>query len=95
MEKSRLSELLNRLRSVCTAIYLSTSTDQKQNPLLTKIINNTETEEDQLINVIDELIMQALNTARREADSLRVQQQMQIRELDELKKDIEALRLII
>ena len=83
-EKCRIGDLISRLRSVCNAIRsnggkLATSED---------IIDD----DDKLISIIDDVIMQALNAARREADALRLQQQLQIAELDDLKKDIESLR---
>ena len=83
-EKCRIGDLISRLRSVCNAIR---SNGGKLTPS-EDLIDNDE----KLIDIIDDVIMQALNAARREADALRLQQQLQIAELDDLKKDIENLR---
>ncbi|KAI1719189.1 girdin like protein [Ditylenchus destructor] len=86
-EKSRLSDLTGRLRSVCTVI--------RMNGKGANVLPNGHNEEEndaKMIEVIDQVLVQALNEARHEADSLRMQQQMQIQELDDLKKDIEGLR---
>uniref|UniRef100_A0A7E4VPH3 Secreted protein n=1 Tax=Panagrellus redivivus TaxID=6233 RepID=A0A7E4VPH3_PANRE len=83
-EKSRIGDLLARLRSVCNAIRMNGGKLTADSEVLDS--------DDKLIDIIDDVIMQALNAARREADALRLQQQLQIAELDDLKKDIESLR---
>ena len=75
-ERGRLSDLLTRLRYIC----------EIQGPH-TPPINDTA-----LVDELDSIIIGALESARREADLLRGQQQRQIKELDDLKRDIEALR---
>ena len=82
-EKSRIGDLLAKLRSVCNAIKSHGGKLKDEEKI---------GDDDKLIEIIDDVIMQALNAARREADALRLQQQLQIAELDDLKKDIEALR---
>jgi len=82
-EKSRIGDLLAKLRSVCNAIKSHGGKVKEEDKI---------EDDDKLIDIIDDIIMQALNAARREADALRLQQQLQIAELDDLKKDIEALR---
>ncbi|CAD6194983.1 unnamed protein product [Caenorhabditis auriculariae] len=79
-EKSRGSEVVGRLRSLCAAVSLNGG----------KI--DTEMDDVKLIDSIDDVIMTALTTARRESDALRLQQHTQIAELADLKKDIEKLR---
>uniref|UniRef100_A0A7I4Z0L1 HOOK_N domain-containing protein n=1 Tax=Haemonchus contortus TaxID=6289 RepID=A0A7I4Z0L1_HAECO len=79
-EKSKGAELVGRLRSVCAAIALNGG----------KI--DVEMDDHQLIDSIDNVIMGALNAAKREADALRLQQHTQIAELNDLKSDIEKLR---
>ncbi|CAJ0961953.1 unnamed protein product, partial [Mesorhabditis belari] len=79
-EKSRVADLVGRLRSVCTGISLNGG----------KI--DIDMDDAKLIQSIDDVIMCALNTARREADALRIQQHTQIAELTDLKRDIEKLR---
>uniref|UniRef100_A0A914QUI0 HOOK N-terminal domain-containing protein n=1 Tax=Panagrolaimus davidi TaxID=227884 RepID=A0A914QUI0_9BILA len=83
-EKCRIGDLLSRLRTVCNSIRSNGG----------KLSNAEElmNDDEKLIDIIDDVIMQALNAARREADALRLQQQLQIAELDDLKKDIESLR---
>ncbi|TKR87960.1 hypothetical protein L596_012281 [Steinernema carpocapsae] len=88
-EKSSHGDLVARLRSVCAAI-------RSQGPR--SVAEETrgkvaDLEDDvKLVEVIDEVIMGALNGARREADALRIQQQTQIQELNDLRRDIVNLR---
>ncbi|VDM58316.1 unnamed protein product, partial [Angiostrongylus costaricensis] len=79
-EKSKGAELVSRLRSVCSAIALNGG----------KI--ESRMSDNELIDSIDDVIMAALTTAKREADALRLQQHTQIAELNDLKSDIEKLR---
>ncbi|VDN20908.1 unnamed protein product [Cylicostephanus goldi] len=81
-EKSKLAELVSRLRSVCAAVALNGG----------KI--DAEMDDHQLIDSIDDVIMGALTAAKREADALRLQQHTQIAELNDLKSDIEKLRYV-
>ncbi|PAV64416.1 hypothetical protein WR25_02957 isoform C [Diploscapter pachys] len=80
-EKAKIAELVGRLRSLCAAVALNGG----------KIDEDIE-DDMKLINKIDDVIMAALNAARREADALRLQQHTQIAELADLKRDIEKLR---
>ncbi|CAJ0572667.1 unnamed protein product, partial [Mesorhabditis spiculigera] len=79
-EKSRVADLIGRLRSVCTGIAVNGG----------KI--EADIDDAKLIESIDDVIMKALNAARREADTLRIQQHTQIAELADLRRDIEKLR---
>uniref|UniRef100_A0A914EP54 Uncharacterized protein n=1 Tax=Acrobeloides nanus TaxID=290746 RepID=A0A914EP54_9BILA len=83
-EKASKSDLLSRLRSVCAAIQTNGGKMNRSEEFLQ--------DDQKLIQVIDDVIMQALNAAKREADSLRLQQQLQIAELDDLKRDVQNLR---
>ena len=83
-EKASKSDLLSRLRSVCAAIKSNGGKVDKKEEVLQ--------DDEKLIQVIDDVIMQALNAAKREADALRLQEQLQIAELDDLKRDIQSLR---
>ncbi|KAK0414278.1 hypothetical protein QR680_007242 [Steinernema hermaphroditum] len=88
-EKSKYGDLVARLRSVCAAIKSQgprAVADEAREHL-------TDLEDDvKLVEVIDDVIMGALNAARREADALRIQQQTQIQELNDLRRDIVNLR---
>ncbi|KAL3111186.1 hypothetical protein niasHT_017380 [Heterodera trifolii] len=89
-EQNRLSDLLGRLRSVCLMALRSGADESADTSCC---LEPTCMQDDlQLIAIIDDLLMKALTDARREADALRVQQQKQIRELDDLKRDIQNLR---
>ncbi|KAL3072002.1 hypothetical protein niasHS_016085 [Heterodera schachtii] len=89
-EQNRLSDLLGRLRSVCLMALRSGADEAADTSCC---LEPTCMQDDlQLIAIIDDLLMKALTDARREADALRVQQQKQIRELDDLKRDIQNLR---
>lgn len=84
----RISDLVNRLRSVCISLN-SISNKDKDKIQFDKI---AELDDSVLINKIDEILMHALSSTRCEADLLRIQQQIQIRELNDLKNDIETLK---
>ncbi|VDN54782.1 unnamed protein product [Dracunculus medinensis] len=79
-EKSRCSDLVSRLRSVCNTIQLNGGKC------------DIPEGDEQIIATIDDIIMKALVTARREADALRLQQHTQLAELNDLRRDIEKLR---
>ncbi|KHN81455.1 Daple-like protein [Toxocara canis] len=79
-EKSRYGDLIARLRSVCATIQLNGGRCE------------VPSDDEVMVMAIDDVILKALTTARREADALRVQQQTQIAELTDLRNDIEKLR---
>lgn len=86
-EKTRLSDLLSRLRSICTTCRLkSTDTDQK--------LNDEELLKDDnlMINTIDSLLLSAFSAAKSEADSLRMERQVQLEEINVLRRNIEDLK---
>uniref|UniRef100_A0A1I7YV94 HOOK_N domain-containing protein n=1 Tax=Steinernema glaseri TaxID=37863 RepID=A0A1I7YV94_9BILA len=88
-EKSKHGDLVARLRSVCAAIKSQAprSVAEETKEHLTAMEDDVK-----LVEVIDDVIMGALNAARREADALRIQQQTQIQELNDLRRDIVNLR---
>ncbi|VDK36840.1 unnamed protein product [Anisakis simplex] len=81
--KSRYGDLISRLRSLCSSIQLNGG--QCEVP----------SKDEDMVVVIDDLILKALTTAKREADTLRIQQHAQIAELTDLRNDIEKLRLFL
>uniref|UniRef100_A0A0N4ZTK6 HOOK_N domain-containing protein n=1 Tax=Parastrongyloides trichosuri TaxID=131310 RepID=A0A0N4ZTK6_PARTI len=90
-EKNKISDLMSRLRSVLTTMKINgeqfLGTEMNKN--LENICNKDDSD---LINAIDSVFMKSFNAARIQADTLRVERQIQIDELDFLKKDIESLR---
>jgi uncharacterized coiled-coil DUF342 family protein len=84
-EKTRLSDLLSRLRSICTTCRLKSNDERLNDEELLKNDNL-------LINTIDSLLLTAFTAARSEADSLRVERQVQLEEINELRRNIEDLK---
>uniref|UniRef100_A0A0R3QJW7 HOOK_N domain-containing protein n=1 Tax=Brugia timori TaxID=42155 RepID=A0A0R3QJW7_9BILA len=89
--KSRCSDLISRLRSICVSIQLNGGKCEVE------MVQSTDEDgggddDERIITIIDDVIMKALTAARREADLLRLQQHTQIAELNDLKEDIERLR---
>lgn len=80
-EKSKRADLVGRLRSLCTTLNLNGGS-----------VNVEGINDEDLIDSIDDILMNALVAVKRESDSLRIQQNKQISELSDLKKDIEKLR---
>ena len=80
VEKTHYGDLISRLRSVCNTIQLNG--DKYELP----------SDDESMIIAIDDVILKAFTIAKREADSLRIQQQTQIAELIDLRNDIEKLR---
>lgn len=80
LEKSRRADLIGRIHSLCTTLSLNGANFEK--------INN----DDELIDNIDDIMMNALVAVKRERDDLRIQGNQQIQELHDLKRDIEKLR---
>lgn len=85
--KSRCSDLISRLRSVCVSIQLHGGKCD-----VPSVMSGVNDDDEKIITTIDDIIMKALTTARREADALRLQQHTQIAELNDLRQDIERLR---
>ncbi|VDD86886.1 unnamed protein product [Enterobius vermicularis] len=79
-EKSRCSDLISKLRSVYAAVQINCGKGE------------VLSEDEEIIASIDEIIVKALTNARREADVLRLQQQTQTTELNDLKQEIQRLR---
>uniref|UniRef100_A0A8R1IGV7 Uncharacterized protein n=2 Tax=Caenorhabditis japonica TaxID=281687 RepID=A0A8R1IGV7_CAEJA len=80
-EKSMKTDLAGRLKSLCTKLAVNGGN-----------FDVDELDDEQLIKKIDDIMMSALVTVKRESDTLRIQQTKQIAELLDLKKDIENLR---
>lgn len=92
--KSRCSNLISRLRSICVSIHLNGGKCETQ--IIQSIDEVYDGDGDErIISIIDDVIMKALTAARHEADALRLQQHTQIAELNNLKEDIERLRFVI
>ncbi|KAK6108131.1 HOOK family protein [Brugia pahangi] len=89
--KSRCSDLISRLRSICASIQLNGGKCEVEMVQSTDDDDGGDNDE-RIITIIDDVIMKALTAARREADLLRLQQHTQIAELNDLKEDIERLR---
>uniref|UniRef100_A0A1I7UMC8 HOOK_N domain-containing protein n=1 Tax=Caenorhabditis tropicalis TaxID=1561998 RepID=A0A1I7UMC8_9PELO len=80
-EKSKRADLVGRLRSLCTTLSLNGAHFDVEGM-----------DDEQLINSIDDIMMNALVAVKRERDDLRIQGNQQIAELSDLKRDIEKLR---
>uniref|UniRef100_A0A0N5AM56 HOOK_N domain-containing protein n=1 Tax=Syphacia muris TaxID=451379 RepID=A0A0N5AM56_9BILA len=81
VEKSRCNDLVSKLRSIYTAMQINCDK------------NEVSVEDEQIISSIDEVIVEALTNARRDADSLRLQRQTQDAELNDLKQELQKLRM--
>ncbi|EGT41617.1 hypothetical protein CAEBREN_25494 [Caenorhabditis brenneri] len=80
-EKSKRADLVGRLRSLCTTLSLNGAQFEIEGM-----------DDEQLIDNIDDIMMNALVAVKRERDDLRIQGNQQIAELSDLKRDIEKLR---
>lgn len=86
-EKTRLADLLSRLRSICATCRLK-STDNDQ-----RFGDEEQLKDDNiLIDTIDSLLLAAFTAARTEADALRVERQIQLEEIAVLRRNIEDLK---
>jgi chromosome segregation ATPase len=86
-EKTRLADLLSRLRSICTTCRLKSSdADQR--------LSDEELMKDDnlMINTIDSLLLSVFTAARTEADSLKAERQVQLEEINVLRRNIEDLK---
>lgn len=75
--------MISKLRSVYAAVQINCGKGE------------VLSEDEEIIASIDEIIVKALTNARREADVLRLQQQTQTTELNDLKQEIQRLRLVV
>ncbi|MCP9264823.1 Girdin isoform 2 [Dirofilaria immitis] len=91
--KSRCSDLISRLHSICVSIQLNGGKCEMQ--MVQSIDDNGDDDDydDKIFTVINDVIIKALAAARREADALKLQQHAQIAELNDLKEDIDRLRI--
>ncbi|GMT09401.1 hypothetical protein PFISCL1PPCAC_698, partial [Pristionchus fissidentatus] len=79
-EKTRNADITGRIRGVCNAIAFNGGRIDK------------EIDDIKMIESIDVIIMETLNTAKREEEALRLQGHLQIAELNDLKRTIEKLK---
>lgn len=93
--KSRCSDLISRLRSICVSIQLNGGRCEMPTIQCAGDDYDGDDDDERIIAIIDDVIMKALTAARREADALRLQQHTQLVELNSLKEDIERLRFVI
>lgn len=86
-EKTRLADLLSRLRSLCVTCRMKVNEGDQR-------FENEELLEDDnlLIDTIDSFLLSAFTAARSEADSLRVERQVQLEEIAVLRRNIEDLK---
>ncbi|GMR58725.1 hypothetical protein PMAYCL1PPCAC_28920, partial [Pristionchus mayeri] len=79
-EKTRNADIIGRIRGVCNAIAFNGGRIDK------------EMDDIKMIESIDSIVLETLNTAKRQEEALRMQGHLQIAELTDLKRDIEKLR---